>query len=701
MQSKRLCVGQWVIIVLLVGSFSADSAVAVFDSDAKSLNGTWVGIYGPGSTARHFIVVRMEGAPTAPQIAVTARHGRFRGAAARNIGVDADRLSFDLDPQTRDWHFDLVSNAGRLEGHLEDRGDNSRFNLQLKRAVKLERSDFQPFVGDYRAANGDIFFVGYSESNRGQSLAFYVTKGDNWMQIFPVEKGRFLADSGAELSFDGSANGRATRLLWQGDHKTPRVADRVELWREEEVSFHGQGASLSGSLYLPAVAGPHPALVFVHGSGPEARFPNWPMADRFARAGIACLSYDKRGTGKSTVDWQQAGFDVLADDVLAGVELLRSRPDIRPDQIGLWGVSQAGWVIPLAASKSEHVAFCIAVSGAGVCPADQELWRRSEYLKHFGCTRVLLDAMRRGVAMHYQWEELFKGGRFPVVPFFEVEAINMYHDAAAVIRQVHQPVLAIFGEYDHLTPPRQSAAIWARELKAAGNRDYSVRMFPRATHGLLESDRTGSPFEVMPESRLAAGYLKTMIDWIKDHTGGKGAPEIRVDVSPEDVIESRGMRELPWYGSAPVQVPLLLACTLGSLLTIIGWPAVWAARRIRKLSPGNQARPRAIAMGWVVQLVALAMCVTTVAILRFLGDALPSDYYGWAEIGLWIVAALTMVIGWFAVLLIRAACRENGEKQPSPWDRAFYWTTAVTACLWIPFFVYWTWGPLLARSLSS
>ena len=88
-------------------------------------------------------------------------------------------------------------------------------------------------------------------------------------------------------------------------------------------------------------------------------------------------------------------------------------------------------------------------------------------------------------------------------------------DAPVLIRGVRQPVLAIFGDSDVLTPPRESAAIWANELAAGGNSDYAVRLFPHATHGLLVSDR---PFEVLPESRLAPGYLKTMVDWIAAHT---------------------------------------------------------------------------------------------------------------------------------------------------------------------------------------
>ena len=99
------------------------------------------------------------------------------------------------------------------------------------------------------------------------------------------------------------------------------------------------------------------------------------LADYFARHGIAALTYDKRGVGASTGNWEEASFDDLAGDALAGVELLKSRTDINRKQIGLWGLSQGAWLVELAASQSKDIAFIIAVSGGGVNPEFQEIKR--------------------------------------------------------------------------------------------------------------------------------------------------------------------------------------------------------------------------------------------------------------------------------------------------------------------------------------
>lgn len=724
----------------------------------RALDGTWVGTFAQDSAGQGFLALRIDATQKRLRINVSLRSERIAGARATGVVLDGDRLTFDLHPDdnpklaSTDWHFTLQGVAGRITGEIERRSKNSagpdpgHFSLRLQRALDLKLEQFQPFVGNYRFADapqparagddadGDVFFVGYGSnpSNRPNSNYAYITRGDRLQQIVPIAPSIFLADDGSRVEFDRDANGLVKRLRWIDAKQVPappdvprftqpgtppppsgRAADRVEFWRQEEVTFSGPGAVLSGTLYLPTSPGPHPALVFVHGSGPQTRLDNWSMADRFARAGIACLSFDKRGTGKSTGDWEQADFDVLADDVLAGVERLRQRPEIQPDQIGLWGVSQAGWIIPLAANKSEHVAFCIPVSGGAVSPAEQELWRRTQYLRFFGCDSRLLDAMRRAVAMHFQWEQLYKAGKFPIPPLFEVESLNMDLDAPAVIRGVRQPVLAIFGESDVLTPPRESAAIWANELAAGGNHDYAVRLFPHATHGLLVSDR---PFEVLPESRLAPGYLKTMVDWVAAHTRGAAsahpavaptaagdgpathADSVAIDITAgtPDVVEARGMNRLPWYGSAPVQVTLMWAAVLGSFWTLALWPAAWGIRKFRRMPRRGPPDRPTIILGWMVNLSALAMFLAVLGFLRFLGDASPSGYYKLSEFGLALLALLSLPVAAAGVLMMKSNVESIGARGRSRWEGASAWITGGSACLWFLFFVYWTWGPLLS-----
>jgi pimeloyl-ACP methyl ester carboxylesterase len=140
------------------------------------------------------------------------------------------------------------------------------------------------------------------------------------------------------------------------------------------ATFPSGEIRLAYTLDLPPGTGPFPAVVMGHGSGQATRHQLGFVAQRFVGAGFAVLRYDKRGVGDSGGVYEIAGnvpnservFPILAGDMLAGVEFLKTRPEVDPARIGLFGGSQAGWIIPLAASRSSDVKFMILVVGPTV-----------------------------------------------------------------------------------------------------------------------------------------------------------------------------------------------------------------------------------------------------------------------------------------------------------------------------------------------
>ena len=108
------------------------------------------------------------------------------------------------------------------------------------------------------------------------------------------------------------------------------------------------------------------------------------MARWFAEHGVAALTYDKRGVGASTGDFRTVAFTDLAADGLAAVAVLKARPDVDSKRIGVWGLSQGGWLGPLAASQSKDIAFVIAVSGPGVSPGEQMIFYYGNLLRERG-----------------------------------------------------------------------------------------------------------------------------------------------------------------------------------------------------------------------------------------------------------------------------------------------------------------------------
>jgi pimeloyl-ACP methyl ester carboxylesterase len=152
----------------------------------------------------------------------------------------------------------------------------------------------------------------------------------------------------------------------------PKVGDD---FRVEEVRFSSHGITLSGSIVFPAHEKLHAAVVFIHGSGPQTRNLKW--AERFADAGIAALVYDKRGAGKSGGEYEggqsvsEKNISLLADDANAALRALTTHPLLKGVPAGFAGISQAGWIAPVAARKNSEVKFLVLWSGP-ICKVSEE-----------------------------------------------------------------------------------------------------------------------------------------------------------------------------------------------------------------------------------------------------------------------------------------------------------------------------------------
>lgn len=138
----------------------------------------------------------------------------------------------------------------------------------------------------------------------------------------------------------------------------------------QDVKFESQGITLAGSILQPKNS--FTAVVIVHGSDPVKR--EMEFAKRLAKEGIAVFTYDKRGVGESggvyvgpsvgTNNIDTANLNLLAQDANAAVKTFRNYLKDKKIPIGLVGFSQAGWIIPISASKNPQIEFMVLFS----CP---------------------------------------------------------------------------------------------------------------------------------------------------------------------------------------------------------------------------------------------------------------------------------------------------------------------------------------------
>lgn len=298
--------------------------------------------------------------------------------------------------------------------------------------------------------------------------------------------------------------------------------------RQEELRFQNGDVTLVGTLIMPASGAPGPAIVLIHGDGPDTREGYRFFAELFARNGVAALIYDKRGTGGSGGDWRRARFQDLADDALAGLERLKGHPGIDPRRIGLWGGSQGGWIAPLAASRSTGVAFVIVKAGPALRPSQLALHTSLTRVRDAGYPPEVLD--RVTALMRLQFRILRSGHGWDVLAaeVEKVEAEPWYRHVAVmrhsrwqsawmgygadidfeplpILESLDMPVLFLLGERDTQVPTPANLAALDRIRRA--HKNLTVSVFTAASHDLE------LPRVLRFRPRFAAGYLDTMIGW--------------------------------------------------------------------------------------------------------------------------------------------------------------------------------------------
>jgi uncharacterized protein len=339
--------------------------------------------------------------------------------------------------------------------------------------------------------------------------------------------------------------------------------------REVELSVPtADGLTLPATLRIPEGAPPGPAMVLVHGAGPGPREKYRQEAEAYTRAGVATLTYDKRSAGYSQTE---RSYSQLADDAVAAADVLRAQPGVDPAGVGLLGLSEGGWVAPLAASRAPDTAFLVVVGGNGVEPLRQQTWAEALKVESAGVRGSLVDAASSGV-----YRLINSMGMFP----------EPYYDPAPVLRSLTLPVLGIWGALDRSTPPVESVDAFRAELDRAGNPHYTLRTIAGAEHSL---HTTVDGYSEGPD--LAPGYPELVGTWAAAAAAGD-APPSSVSGVGDQPRPTAAVPPSAWYESAPAH-----GVALGLLLAgFAGFGLVAAIRRaVRAVRPGTAREPAPVA----------------------------------------------------------------------------------------------------------
>lgn len=319
---------------------------------------------------------------------------------------------------------------------------------------------------------------------------------------------------------------------------------------QQEVRFHGAGdmIELAGTLSRPSFVArdlPLPAVVLIHGSGPNDRDetlyghkPFRVLATVLADAGYAVLRYDKRGVGESNGSAKDATLLDYAADAEAAFDYLRNRPDIDAARIGLLGHSEGGMIAPMIAARRPDVAWLVLLAPPTVPGRAISQYQNAQGALDRGATendaraaadeagrlfdilladlptdqrdQQLRSALRR-IGEQRRLPEAFVEGQRQSLSSSWFRHILSY-DPAPTLRNVRRPALVLFGALDHQIAPALNEGPARAALK--DNPAAVVRVLPGLNHLFLNT-RSGAVSEYpYIAGDLSSVLLDALQDWL-------------------------------------------------------------------------------------------------------------------------------------------------------------------------------------------
>jgi len=251
------------------------------------------------------------------------------------------------------------------------------------------------------------------------------------------------------------------------------------------------------------------------------------------------LRVDDRGAGKSSGQKQLSSVQQLAGDLVAGVAFLKTRPEVNPKRIGIIGHSFAGLTAPIAAVRSNDVAFVITLAGlmtdarvnlerlpAGLRAVTTATWttltQSSPTLSSSELESRLREAFTLAMANVSDQERApIQSAMAAIVtqwvksaPLRRSQALT---DPGEALRALTKPFLAIHGARDRELDAATNLGPLVRYLGEAANADFTVATIPDIDHWMWVCTQPSEPGKPCAEMQFSPKVLDLITNWIQKH----------------------------------------------------------------------------------------------------------------------------------------------------------------------------------------
>lgn len=295
---------------------------------------------------------------------------------------------------------------------------------------------------------------------------------------------------------------------------------------EREVSI-GAAPGLPGILTLPAEPGPVPAVVLVHGSGPNdrdetvgANKPFRDLAAGLSAAGIAVLRYDKR-TRVAPLGFIGRAFtvdDEVIDDALAAVALLRTEPRVDGARIVVVGHSLGAMLAPRIASRDPRLAGIVLMAGATRRSLPDMITAQFAYLASLpGADTAAIAKQRQALEVPMAAVRALTpadaASTTPIAgapPSYWLDLAQ--YDIVKTTQALTLPILVLQGGRDYQVRP---ADVTEWERAVGPHPGLEVKRYPSLNHLFIAGEGTPSPAEYGRPGAVDRGVIEDLARWVK------------------------------------------------------------------------------------------------------------------------------------------------------------------------------------------
>ena len=312
------------------------------------------------------------------------------------------------------------------------------------------------------------------------------------------------------------------------EYKPPDYV-KSDSFREEEVEVGSGDWPLPGTLSLPAGSGPFPAVVLVHGSGPQDRDetigPNKPFRDiswGLASRNISVLRYEKRtkahGKKLASLKGKFTVKEEAIDDALAAVEFLRKTDNIDDQKIFVLGHSLGGMLVPRIGALDSKIAGFIIVAGT-TRPLEDVILDQVNYIysldgKITETEKTKLDETKALVEKIKNLQKSAPGKSreylFGATAEYWLD-LRGYNPAEAA-KRIKQPMLILQGGRDYQVTLEDFEG-WKKALSFRKN--VRFQLYPELNHLFIEGEGKITPAEYQKAGHVAKAVIDDIALWIK------------------------------------------------------------------------------------------------------------------------------------------------------------------------------------------